>query len=73
MKKFNLSSSWQKVLSKKINSKKYLSIINFIENEKKLGKKIYPEKESIFKGKYFHSFTGLPIQSSVEGLNFLIN
>ena len=31
------------------------------------------EKESIFKGKYFHSFTGLPIQSSIEGLNFLIN
>ena len=31
------------------------------------------EKESIFKGRYFHSFTGPPVQSSVDGLNFLIN
>ena len=83
MKKFNLSSSWQKVLSKKINSKKYLSIINFIENEKKLGKKIYPEKESIFKALELTSFEETKVmimgqdpyhrEGEATGLSFSIN
>lgn len=31
------------------------------------------EKESIFKGDYYKSFIGSPIQSCIEGLSFLLN
>ncbi len=56
MKKFYLSPSWEKLLSKKINSENFLRILNFLEEEKKLGKKVYPETKLIFKALNLTSF-----------------
>ena len=83
MKKFKLSSSWEKVLSKKINSEKYLRIINFLKEQKNLGKKIYPETKLIFKALNLTSFEETKViiigqdpyhgEGEATGLSFSIN
>ena len=68
-----IPNSWAKnnyILLETINLIKLKTALIFFSEKYSFGTS---EKESIFKGKCFHSFTGLPIQSSIEGLNFLIN
>ena len=68
-----IPNSWAKnnyIILETINLIKLKTALVFFSEKYSFGTL---EKESIFKGKYFHSFTGLPIQSSIEGLNFLIN
>ena len=68
-----IPNSWAKnnyIILETINLIKLKTALVFFSEKYSFGTL---KEESIFKGKYFHSFSGLPIQSSIEGLNFLID
>lgn len=79
---YNFENSWKKVFEKIETSTKLIEILEFVENERSSGKKIYPARENIFKAFQLTPLEKIKIvilgqdpyhgDSQAEGLSFSV-